>query len=114
MDKVSHCTAHKIPNKHVDWCESFLLYQKLVTRQFCHGRIEPIMPHKVLKQQFKLTDNIADLWNAVYKNITAFKDECLYSIMTQIVSGPLTALYCYQKTALPFKEQFTIHFVGNF
>ncbi len=109
-----HCTGHEISENHKEWCDSYSLYQKLVTHQHCNGRIEPTMPHKVFKQEFKLTDQIEDLWNVIYKNTTAFKDACLYSNITRVASGPLTALYCYQKTLLSFKEQFTIHFIGNY
>jgi splicing suppressor protein 51 len=110
--QVSYCTAHELPVEHKIWCESYALFQKLVTRQSCHGRIEPTMPHKVLKQKHQLTGSVHDLWKVIYKNTTAFKDDCLYSTMTQVATGPLTALYGYQKSQLPFKEQFTIHLVG--
>lgn len=40
------------------------------------------------------------------------RDECVYAVLSQIATAPLSALYAYQQTGLPFGSTFTIHLVG--
>jgi hypothetical protein len=48
----------------------------------------------------------------LYKNVTAFQDECINAALMQIVTAPLTTFYSIQKIGIEFQERLTIHFVG--
>lgn len=48
----------------------------------------------------------------LYKNVTAFQDECINAALMQIVTAPLTTFYSIQKIGIELKERLTIHFIG--
>lgn len=111
--KISHCPAHPLNDAHANLCSSFSLFQKLVLRQKCFGRIEPHLPQRVLKEQPQLTDDFRDLMRLVYKDTTLFQDSCFYASLTQVSTCPVTALLACQKSGIPLEEQFIIHLIGE-
>lgn len=111
--KVSYCTLHPLTNTaHDQHCTSFALYQKIILRQKSYGRIEVAMPHRVLKEEPELTNNVDLTLKLLYKNITAFRDDCVYAALLSIATAPLTAFYSFQRTGVAFGERMVIHLVG--
>lgn len=78
-----------------------------------YGRIEISLPHRVLKASPVLSDNINDTLRLLYKNVTAFQDDCVNARLMHIATYPLTALYMSQQAAIEFKEQMVIHLAGK-
>lgn len=112
--QVSFCTDHPdhlLPT-HKQWCKSYFLFQKLILRQKILGRIEPILPVRIASKSFALPPNIDEVIKLLYKNSTALRDECVYATLTQVATGPLTALNGFLQTGLKPTETFTIHLVG--
>uniref|UniRef100_A0A182VJ02 MYND-type domain-containing protein n=1 Tax=Anopheles merus TaxID=30066 RepID=A0A182VJ02_ANOME len=112
--QVSYCAdnpAH-LPASHRRWCKAYLLFQKLILRQRILGRIEPVLPSRILSKPAPLPANIDEAFKQLYKNSTVPRDECVYAVLSQIATAPLSALYAYQQTGLPFGSTFTIHLVG--
>lgn len=95
------------------FCNSYALYQKIILRQISYGTIEISLPHRVLKAQLILSDNVTDTLRLLYKNITAFQDDCVNARLMQIATLPLTTLFVSQQADIEFKEQMVIHLVGN-
>ena len=133
--QVSYCKANPehLSSSHDKWCKSYLLYQKLVLRQKILGRIDPILPAKILMESISLPQNIDETFKIMYKNttgnfgkliqkfktffickphISALQDECVYASLTQVASGPLTAINAYQKCGLIPNSTFTVHLIG--
>lgn len=104
---------HPLSKDHKEFCSSFALYQKILLRQKSYGRIKIALPHRVLKKTPIFTDNVEDTLRLLYKNITAFQDDCVNAALMQIATFPLTALYLYQKAGMELKEQLVIHLVGK-
>lgn len=77
-----------------------------------YGKINIALPQKVLKKIPILTDNVQDIMQLLYKNVTAFQDECINAALMQIVTAPLTTFYSIQKIGIELKERLTIHFIG--
>lgn len=98
---------------HKRTCSSFALFQRIILHEKSYGKINVALPQKVLRKIPILTDNVQDTMRLLYKNITAFQDECINAALMQIATAPLTTFYAYQKVGLEFKEQMTIHFVGR-
>lgn len=111
--QVSHCTNHPLPESHSRFCESFALFQRIVLRQKAYGRIELHLPHKVLRKSPVLSDDVDDTYRLLYRNITAFKDNCVKASLSHISTCPLTAFYAQQLLGLNLDEQMVIHLVGN-
>lgn len=89
-------------------------------RQKILGRIEPVLPARILQKQLQLPNAINEVFRNMYKNITAIKDQCNYATLTQIATAPLTALKSYQqymascnKSIQTKVDTFTIHLIGN-
>ena len=111
--KVSYCTLHPLTNTAHDLhCTSFALYQKIILRQKSYGRIEVAMPHRVLKEEPELTNDVDLTLKLLYKNVTAFRDDCVYAALLSIATGPLTAFYAFQQTGVAFGDRMVIHLVG--
>uniref|UniRef100_A0A182YJD2 MYND-type domain-containing protein n=1 Tax=Anopheles stephensi TaxID=30069 RepID=A0A182YJD2_ANOST len=112
--QVSYCTANPahLQASHRRWCKAYLLFQKLILRQRILGRIEPVLPARILSKPTPLPANIDEAFKHLYKNSTVPRDECVYAVLSQIATAPLSALYAYQQTGLPFGSTFTIHLVG--
>uniref|UniRef100_A0AAG5DLY4 MYND-type domain-containing protein n=1 Tax=Anopheles atroparvus TaxID=41427 RepID=A0AAG5DLY4_ANOAO len=112
--QVSYCAAQPmhLQQSHSRWCKAYLLFQKLILRQRLLGRIEPVLPVRIVSKPTPLAANIDETFKQLYKNSSALRDECVYSVLSQIATAPLTALYAYQQTGLPFGKTFTIHLVG--
>lgn len=49
----------------------------------------------------------------MYKNITAFQDDCVKATLMQIVTYPLTTFYAQQMIEMKIDEQMVIHLVGG-
>jgi hypothetical protein len=111
--QVSHCTEHTLSDDHLKFCSSYALFQNIILRQKSYGKIEVTLPHRVLKKSPALTENSEDALMLLYKNITAFKDECVKATLMQISTFPLTAFYAQQMIELKSNEQMVIHLVGN-
>jgi len=77
-----------------------------------YGKINIALPQKVLKKIPTLTNNVQDIMQLLYKNVTAFQDECINAALMQIATAPLTTFYSIQNVGFEFMEQLTIHFVG--
>uniref|UniRef100_A0A182J4J7 Uncharacterized protein n=1 Tax=Anopheles atroparvus TaxID=41427 RepID=A0A182J4J7_ANOAO len=112
--QVSYCAAQPmhLQESHSRWCKAYLLFQKLILRQRLLGRIEPVLPVRIVSKPTPLAANIDETFKQLYKNSSALRDECVYAVLSQIATAPLTALYAYQQTGLPFGKTFTIHLVG--
>uniref|UniRef100_A0A1Q3FK86 Putative vegetative cell wall protein gp1 n=1 Tax=Culex tarsalis TaxID=7177 RepID=A0A1Q3FK86_CULTA len=112
--QVSFCTEHPdhLPPSHKQWCKSYFLFQKLILRQKILGRIEPVLPVRIASKSFTVPPNIDEVIKLLYKNSNALRDECVYATLTQIATGPLTALHGYLQTGRKPTETFTIHLVG--
>lgn len=68
--QVAYCTAypeHLIEN-HQRWCKSFQLYEKLVVKQSVSGRIEPMLPTKIINKPYEMPNNIDDIFKDLYEN----------------------------------------------
>lgn len=105
---------HPLPtNEHEMFCTDFALFQKIILRQKSYGKIEVTLPRRVLKQQPVLSD-VTDTLRLLYKNITAFQDDCVNAALTQISTYPLSALYILQKSGVSLSSKFVIHLIGNF
>lgn len=112
--QVSYCAEHPdhlLPS-HGQWCKAFFLFQKLILRQKILGRIEPVLPVRIVGKSFQLPPNIDEVIKFLYKNSNALRDECAYATLTQIATAPLTALHGYLQAGLRPTETFTIHLVG--
>jgi mitochondrial splicing suppressor protein 51 len=83
-------------------------------RQKAYGRIELSLPHKVLRKSPVISTNVDDTYRMLYKNITAFKDDCVKAALSQISTCPLTAYYAQQSLNLNLDEQMVIHLIGKF
>lgn len=68
--QVAHCTAHPehLIDNHQRWCKSFQLYEKLVVKQSVSGRIEPMLPTKIINKAYALPNNIDDIFKDLYEN----------------------------------------------
>ncbi|XP_052861405.1 uncharacterized protein LOC128268377 [Anopheles cruzii] len=112
--QVSYCAAHPVhlPSSHDRWCKAYLLFQKLILRQRILGRIEPPMPARILTKASPLPLNIDETIKQLYKNSAALRDECVYAVLSQIATAPLTALHAIQRAGRPLGTTFTIHLVG--
>ncbi|XP_035794021.1 uncharacterized protein LOC118467535 [Anopheles albimanus] len=113
--QVSYCAAqpaHLLLAAHARWCKAYLLFQKLILRQRILGRIEPVLPTRIITKSSPLPINIDETIKQLYKSSSALRDECVYAVLSQIATAPLTALHAYQRTGLPFGSTFTIHLVG--
>lgn len=91
----------------------FELYQKVILREQTYGVIGISYPHRVLKKAPALSENVQDTMLLLYKNITAFQDDCVRARLMQLATYPLSALYMLQKTSVELAERFTIHLVGT-
>jgi hypothetical protein len=105
---------HTLSDDHLKFCNSYELFQKIILRQKSYGRIEVTLPHRVLKKSPVLSENLEETLMLLYKNITAFKDECVKATLMQISTFPLTAFYAQQMIEMQFGEQMVIHLVGKF
>ncbi|KFB37740.1 hypothetical protein ZHAS_00005053 [Anopheles sinensis] len=112
--QVSYCATEPthLSESHRRWCKAYLLFQKLILRQRILGRIEPVLPSRIISKPTPLAANIDETFKQLYKNSSALRDECVYAVLSQIATAPLTALYAYQQTGLAFGKTFTIHLVG--
>lgn len=111
--KVSFCTLHPLTNtSHDQHCTSFALYQKIILRQKSYGRIELAMPHRVLKEEPELTNDVDLTLKLLYKNVTAFRDDCVNAALLSIATAPLTAFYAFQRSGVAFGEKMVVHLVG--
>ncbi|XP_053661503.1 titin homolog [Anopheles marshallii] len=112
--QVSYCVANPthLQASHRRWCKAYLLFQKLILRQRILGRIEPVLPTRILTKSTPLPANTDEAFKQLYKNSTVPRDECVYAVLSQIATAPLSALYAFQQTGLPFGNTFTIHLVG--
>jgi splicing suppressor protein 51 len=77
-----------LPTSHEKWCKSNLIYQKLVSRQKILGRIDPILPAKILTKAISLPENIDETINLMYTNTTGsyvkiFFGECFIIFLFQ-------------------------------
>lgn len=112
-EQVSHCSVHKLPSiEHDLFCRDFALFQKIILRQKSYGKIDVTLPRRVLKQQPILSQDITDTLGLLYKNVTAFQDDCVHAALTQISTFPLTAYYTQQKSGVSLSKKFVIHLVG--
>jgi len=112
---VSYCEAKPshLPISHKKWCKYYSLFYKLLLRQKLHGRIEPILPNRILqKTDTALPETMDEVFKLLFKHSTALRDDCIYVTITQLATIPLTALSVYWKSQLPFEETFTLHLVG--
>lgn len=68
--QVAYCTAHPdhLIENHQRWCKSFQLYEKLVVKQSVSGRIEPLLPTKIITKPYELPNNIDDVFKDLYEN----------------------------------------------
>uniref|UniRef100_A0A182Q307 MYND-type domain-containing protein n=1 Tax=Anopheles farauti TaxID=69004 RepID=A0A182Q307_9DIPT len=112
--QVSYCAAspEHLLASHRRWCKAYLLFQKLILRQRILGRIEPVLPVRIVTKPTPLPTNVDEVFKQLYKNSTVPRDECVYAVLSQIATAPLTALHAYQQTGKPFGSTFTIHLVG--
>uniref|UniRef100_A0A182M9V1 MYND-type domain-containing protein n=1 Tax=Anopheles culicifacies TaxID=139723 RepID=A0A182M9V1_9DIPT len=112
--QVSYCIANPthLQASHRRWCKAYLLFQKLILRQRILGRIEPVLPTRILTKSTPLPANIDEAFKQLYKNSSVPRDECVYAVLSQIATAPLSALYAFQQTGLSFGNTFTIHLVG--
>ncbi|XP_053670883.1 axoneme-associated protein mst101(2)-like [Anopheles nili] len=112
--QVTYCAAQPahLQASHRRWCKAYLLFQKLILRQRILGRIEPVLPSRIITKPTLLPAGVDDTFKLLYKNSAAPRDECVYAVLSQIATAPLTALHAYQQTGLPFGNAFTIHLVG--
>lgn len=111
-EQVSFCANHPLTNEHEKFCLFYALFQNIVLRQKSYGRIEINLPHRVLKRIPTLFHNIDDTLSILYKNKTAFQDNCINASLTQTCTTPLTAFYAQQVVGIKLKEQMVIHLVG--
>lgn len=106
---------HPLPtNEHELFCRDFALFQKIILRQKSYGKIDVTLPRRVLRHQPLLSDDVVDTLGLLYKNITAFQDDCVNSALTQISTYPLSALYIQQKSGVSVTSKFVMHLIGNF
>lgn len=111
--KVSHCKSHPLSVNHLKFCRSYALYQKIILRERSYGRIDVTLPHRVLKKLPKLNEHVEETLKLLYKNITAFQDECVRASLMQVSTYPLTAFYAQQQVEFELHESsYTIHLVG--
>jgi hypothetical protein len=110
---VSHCNNHTLSSDHLKFCSSYALFQKTILRQKAYGRIEVTLPHRVLKKSPILTETLEDTLRLMYKNITAFQDDCVKATLMQIATYPLTAFFAQQTIEMKICEQMVIHLVGG-
>ncbi|KAL4709525.1 hypothetical protein ACJJTC_007256 [Scirpophaga incertulas] len=118
--QISFCTDNPdhIPKLHQRWCKSYSLYQKLVCYQQTKGRLEPMLPSKVM-MDYQIPDKLNDVLASMYEEKIDMND-IQYAALTQIATAPLTAAYAYQtfikQSSLPNgilkKSTMTIHVVG--
>lgn len=68
--QVAYCTAHPehMLENHQRWCKSFQLYEKLVVKQSVSGRIEPVLPTKIINKPYPLHNNIDDIFKDLYED----------------------------------------------
>ncbi|KAG5670980.1 hypothetical protein PVAND_001207 [Polypedilum vanderplanki] len=109
---VSFCNLHPLNENHKKFCNAFALYQRIILHEKSYGVINVALPQKILKRTPTLCDDVKDTMRLLYKNITAFQDDCINSALMEIATAPLTIFYACQKMGLEFKEQMVIHFVG--
>lgn len=107
-NQVAFCKAHRdhLPEDHENWCRAFTLYQCLNIS----NRIEPPMPSAILSQQIVLPAGMDALLKALYGE--SFKDECVKVLVTQVATGPLTALNAMQLCKIAPQETFVVHLIG--
>lgn len=108
--QVAYCKENPshLCASHTNWCRTFTLFQKQVVGK----RIDhPQMPSVILSKPTQLPANMDALLKSVYPG-QPLKDDCLRVVITQLATGPLTALNAIQKCQLPIKESLVIHLIG--
>lgn len=70
-------------------------------------------PQRVLEKTPVLSGNIEDTLRLLYKNITAFQDDCVNAALMQIATSPFTISYACQQIEMDLSEHVVIHLVGN-
>ncbi|XP_045762620.1 centrosomal protein of 290 kDa [Maniola jurtina] len=120
--QLSYCIDYPehLPPSHQRWCKSYALYQRLVNYQLTKGRLEPLLPTKVLNH-YQLPGKINDVLGSIYEEKIDM-DDIQYAALTQIATAPLTAAYSYQihyskmnsicANGIKKNSVFTIHIVG--
>lgn len=70
--KVSYCEEKPshLPDSHKKWCVFYTLYYKLLLRQKLHGRIEPILPNRILQKPTQIPDTMDEVFKMLFKNST--------------------------------------------
>lgn len=69
--QVSYCAAqpaHLLLAAHARWCKAYLLFQKLILRQRILGRIEPVLPTRIITKSSPLPINIDETIKQLYKS----------------------------------------------
>lgn len=111
--QVAYCKSNPehVSEGHQKWCEIFKLYQLLVLQTSRLGRIEPAMPSAILTQPIKLPMVMDDLFKSLYGG--PVRDPCLKVVLSQLATGPLTALNAAISVAkLTIGETFVVHLIG--
>ncbi|CAK1547580.1 unnamed protein product [Leptosia nina] len=116
--QVAFCSDYPehLPVSHQRWCNSYGLYQKLVSYQQKQGRIEPPMPKKVITDNYQLPEKLKDALADLYEENIDMSD-IEYAALTQIATAPLTTIHSFQiskknTNGISKKTTFTVHIVG--
>ncbi|XP_034189208.2 uncharacterized protein LOC117608336 [Osmia lignaria lignaria] len=109
---VDHATDHE------KWCKEFETLQRCLLLQWKHGCVNPMIPNvrrqMVLAKSRDLTFH--ELMHRIYGNCLYYREmDCYtYSVLSQVCTIPLTALYAMQISCRNWqsKSDFTIHILG--
>lgn len=106
--QVAFCKARPdhLLQTHAKWCSSFNLYQKLVLSK----RIEPPMPNLILTTPLNMPSTMEDLLKTLYR--APIKDACSKVVLSQLATGPLTALNAIQRCKVANQSTMVIHLIG--
>lgn len=52
------------------------------------------------------------MFDCIFSNYSAIKDDCVFATLTQLATAPLTAYYATQVSTGQVGEKFTIHLIG--
>lgn len=108
--QVAYCKAHPDhlqSHAQAKWCQTFGLYQKLVLSS---KRIEPPMPTVFFKKPTPLPASLEDLFKTLYGS--PIKDLSSKVVLSQLATGPLTALHALQLCKVEMGPTMVIHLIG--
>ena len=106
---------HPLQKSHETFCNFFAQYHKCTLREKSYGMIKISLPQRVLKVAPPVDKSVEETMKLLYKNVTAFKDECVKAALMDVASYPLTAFYALELCEINFPEQaLTMHIVGMF